>query len=52
MKYGIRKMDNGLTKAENCMAVCAFFVAGAAIILAAWAAWYCWESAIWRLMGE
>jgi len=45
-------MDDGWTKAENFMAVCAMCVAGAAIILAAWAAWYCWESAIWRLFGE
>jgi hypothetical protein len=52
MKYGLRKMDDSWTKAENCMCVCAMCVAGAAVILAAWAAWYCWESAIWRLFGE
>lgn len=54
MKYGMKRVYRAgwLTKAEQCMANIIICVAAASVVMAAYMAWYCWEAAVWRIMGR
>ena len=54
MKYNMKRVYRAgwLTRAEECMAVCAVCAAAGAVILLAWTGWYCWEAVIWRICGQ